>query len=104
MIRFLLTEPIYCEGCSADAEVISRPPGMGQLPGEDVYGRVHVYDLIGCFLNAPNGDLVGARGYAVYLDLTDEHTAAPCAMSPGVYWQIISLCCQSDNNCMGGQG
>lgn len=91
MIRFELTDDIHCDLCQAQAIVLSRPPGVARVYGEDDYGQVMVVDLARGFLNEPYDDLAGRRGYAVLLEM--ENTE--CALDPSVliYWEIVSLIC-----------
>lgn len=96
-IRFQLVDPVFCEACTASADVISRPPGMSTVP-EEVAGRVIVVDRLGCFLNEPSESLVGRVGYATYLTVDPAHEIGPCPGLPTTAWEIISLCCY-ENGC-----
>lgn len=98
-IRFRLIEPIDCDKCRADAVVLSRPPGLSVVPGEDPYTDVvQVRDYMG-FLNEPADDLVNRVGYATYLtgprplncepeEDEDQYTRTATA------WEITSLTCK----------
>jgi hypothetical protein len=88
-IRFQITDPVYCEACTATGTVLSRPPGMATVPGE-YGGTVTIADRLGCFLNESNEALIGRKGYAVYLNSEFE---GPCPGMPNPSFEIISLCC-----------
>jgi hypothetical protein len=88
-IRFQITDPVYCEACTATGTVLSRPPGMATVPGE-YDGTVTIADRLGCFLNESNEALIGRKGYAVYLSSEFE---GPCPGMPNPSFEIISLCC-----------
>lgn len=93
-IRFQLTE-VFCELCQATARVLSRPPGIARVYGEDLYGYVTVFDLSRGWLREPDIDLVdpvtgiGRVGHALLLEWETEE----CAINPdlAVKWEIISL-------------
>lgn len=91
-IRFKIVDEVFCEACTAIAEVISRPPGMATVP-EETYGRVMVVDRLGCFLDEPSDSLLNRVGYATYLTVDPAHEAGPCPGLPFTSWEIISLCC-----------
>lgn len=82
-----------CGVCQATAEVVNRPVGVSRVTGENDYGEILIFDFGQCFLDAPEDDLIGRRGMAVYLDVLEE-----CAVDPGITagWHIISLCCLED--------
>lgn len=96
IVRFELTDQIFCDLCQAQATVLSRPPGVTRVTGEDEYGEITVYDVSqleggvrGGWLNEPLDDLYRRRGYAVLLE-TDLNE---CAIDPNltVKWEILVL-------------
>lgn len=88
-IRFRLTDEIFCELCQARAVILSRPPGVATVYGEDEYGEVMVYDLGMGLLNEPYDDLVGRVGYALLMEWETEE----CAIDPNlpIKWEMVSL-------------
>lgn len=98
IVRFELVGPFDCDVCQATAEVLSRPPGVARVTGEDSYGQIVVFDFAHCFLNEAIEDLTGRQGYAAYL----ESTNTDCAIDPQVttHWEIFSLCC-NEGTCGG---
>lgn len=95
VIRFEI-DSVDCSICNATASVLSRPPGVSTVTGEDSYEQVTVYDFARCFLDAPEEDLIGRKGFAVYLDFGS--VPGDCAVEPGITsgWLILSLCCVED--------
>lgn len=117
-----------CNECWADVIVQERPPGVASVIGEGGLGtetrcgssspknlascQLRVYDKTNsrCFLNEPNGDLVGRSGHAAYLTSTAVQSgraarrtascsitaAANCTSMPVTAWSIHSLCCAPD--------
>ena len=96
IIRFQIIEA-FCELCQATAVVLSRPPGVTRVYGEDSYGHLRVYDLSQGWLNEPDIDLVNRRGYAALLEWDIDE----CAINPAlnIKWEIMSLM-RSDAGCV----
>lgn len=90
VIRFRLVASIYCEACTAIAEVMSRPPGMAVVP-EEVDGLVTVVDRVGDWLDEPSDSLIGRVGYATYLTVDPAHEIGPCPGLPFTAWEITYL-------------
>ena len=96
IIRFELTGDISCELCQARAVVLSRPPGVSRVYGEDEYGEITVWDFLnGELLSQPYDDLYnastgqGMRGFASLQEWDHEE----CAADPNesLHWEIHSL-------------
>ena len=113
VIRFQIWQA-DCEGCTAIAEVISRPPAISAVPGEFViqenqFGThpaqtysdgtqkkfVDIYDVRGSFLNETDRDLAGRRGHAVYLK-RETRVDDLCEYIPDTRWEIFGLDEQQD--------
>lgn len=105
IIRFQLLQTVNCSSCSMLARVLSRPPGVSVVPGEgpsDGYeDTVTVYDYVGCWLNAPEDELVGKVGYASRLTANVPLSCQPPVdYDPYEYrlrtrWEIMFLCYSS---------
>lgn len=95
IIRFEISQQPDCAVCQAVVRVLSRPPGVARVSGEDSYGELRVYDLCRGWLHRPDIDLYdpgsgdGARGYAAKLVWDVQE----CAIDPELdeKWEIISL-------------
>lgn len=105
VVRFSILS-VDCEACTALAVVVSRPStGFTQGDYSNPYSEygttIDIVDLAGCFLNAPEADLIGAIGYAVRL-YHDDGAFDRCAIGAGTHWEIMSLCCYGDRDCGSG--
>jgi hypothetical protein len=91
-IMFELTEPIYCETCSATGTIVCRPPGVKKVPDEE-NGEVILYDFAKGNLTGASVDLIGLKGFASYLEYdayNDPFIDCP-GITSGKYWVITSL-------------
>ena len=77
-------------------QILAVPSGMtlGQMPGQigGGTGLIHVCDPSGCFFNDPAADLLGANGWAQYMQ---PLVVTPCQEYPPLQpeWEVVSLCC-----------
>jgi len=74
-------------------------PCGGSVPGRDSYGKIIVYDPMGCMFNEEAADLVDRWGHAAWMKPTDEEAAETGeADGYGEYaadcrWVVLGLCC-----------
>jgi len=99
-IRFksLTKTPLTDENCQnmkyIEAEVTAYPCGCGSVPGIDEYGKIRIYDTVGCHL-FDEIDYQGKSGHAKYMIPVTEECTNPSDSYyiEGCKWEIVKICC-----------
>lgn len=68
----------------ATCTILARDNPKTTSPGEDMDGKIEVYDLTGCFFDEDAADLADRKGFARYMKVEGETDPK---------WVVHSLCC-----------